>query len=74
VIPTSLRQTAGTSFDYIITLCNKQCEQLPVHPYDDEGVIWDFPAPGTLEQMRQMEFELMERLLLWLEVTGLRAA
>ncbi|MCV6590817.1 MAG: hypothetical protein OIF57_17620 [Marinobacterium sp.] len=72
--PVAMRKLAGQTFDSIITLADRQECPLPVHPYDGEGVVWHFDRPVTAAQLRQLEFELMERLLLWLEVKRLRTA
>lgn len=69
-----LKRVCGKNYDYIITLADKRDAPLPAHPYDDEGIVWDFAMPESAEALRQLEFELMDRLLLWLEVVRVRAA
>ncbi|MBY4676471.1 arsenate reductase/protein-tyrosine-phosphatase family protein [Marinobacterium arenosum] len=64
----SMQRVAGKQYDCVIRLCDKSSEQLPMHPCDLEGICWDFIPPANLEQLRQMEYQLMDRLKLWLEV------
>jgi|GEM_PF-2248952 len=72
--PVALKRVSGKTYDHIITLTDKREAPLPLHPYDEEGVVWDFAMPASAEALRQLEFELMDRLLLWLEVVRVRAA
>ena len=72
--PVALKRVCGKTYDHIITLTDKREAPLPVHPYDEEGVVWDFATPTSAEALRQLEYELMDRLLLWLEVVRVRAA
>lgn len=72
--PVALKRLSGSCFDVVITLADKSQPALPSHPYDDEHIVWDFPSPQSAADIRQIEFELMERLILWLEVNRLRAA
>jgi len=72
--PVALNRLSGKCFDVVITLADKSKPALPSHPYDDEHIVWDFRSPQSAAEIRQFEFELMERLVLWLEVNRLRAA
>jgi len=76
--PKSMNQFLHTSFDCVITVCDRAAESCPTFPSAPEVLRWSLADPteanGTDEEKRRV-FEntardLMQRIRLWLSLRG----
>ena len=66
----SWEEFKGTSFDFVITVCDNARESCPIFPGDPERIHWSIPDPSAVEgdeETRQAAFkraadELMARI------------
>jgi arsenate reductase (thioredoxin) len=69
-----LTEYQDQSFDYIITVCDREHERCPTFPGDTEGIHWSYPDPvvvvddeqAQLRAFRKVRDEIRERLHLWI--------